>query len=357
MGTNDYQSFAEGVQGDMTKHLVREIKAMIEWTLTNGMEMPSEPAERFYEILSELRDGSDNTDHSHILQSNQIADLVVIHATLTEIIHPAKPRTVALMYHQRHYVRISNMLGPIPIIRHLVLMAIAFISVMYGMSYFEDVTIENINLSILDQNSNGLTQLKNQAFLLACAGLGSVFSCLFLSMRYVTRGTYDPKYNASYWVRIILGLIAGLIMVELIPESLFKQGEASIMGQFGKPTTALLGGFSATVVHKLLQKIVDILSSMIDQLPGGKDKPTESTETAMEPPAVANAPVLSPWEKRAQALEAQQKHAEQSKENTVATANETPPAADAPAPVVTPSIATPAVNIKGDKKVASHKNV
>ena len=305
MSVGNYHSLTGIVQKDMVEHLIREIEAMLEWGLTNGMDIPSELAESFFSILTELRNPSEGKDQAgqeplsdEILlnfYSDDIGDLVAIHASLKKIIQPAKPRTVALMYHQRRHSKISTILGPIPIIRQLVIMALVFIFIMYGMSFFKDVTIDNINLSILDDDSFGTVQLKNQAFLLACAGLGSVFSCLFLAMRYVTEGTYDPKYNASYWVRIILGLMAGLIMVELIPESVTK-GEGSFMADFGKPTMALLGGFSATVVHRLLQKIVDMLGAMIDQLPGdGIRKKDNQVE-----PVISMESESTPWENRLQ---------------------------------------------------------
>jgi hypothetical protein len=37
------------------------------------------------------------------------------------------------------------------------------------------------------------------------AGLGACFAALFLANRYIAEGTFDPKYESSYWIRFILG--------------------------------------------------------------------------------------------------------------------------------------------------------
>ena len=57
---------------------------------------------------------------------------------------------------------------------------------------------------------SGHVLLYNLLFLIAAAGLGASFQALFQANRYVVAGTFDPKYESSYWIRFVLGLIAGL---------------------------------------------------------------------------------------------------------------------------------------------------
>ncbi|PCK03618.1 MAG: hypothetical protein COA42_20445 [Alteromonadaceae bacterium] len=286
------------LQCNLLLHLINEVEAMIVWALTNGRDVPSAIVERFYDILNEVPPDAasmankkassvlDDCDQERLRGfTGDLSDLVDIHRVLRLIIMPAKPRTVTLMFREQHRKSLLMFLGPVPLIRQLVTMAVVFLAVLYTLGQLSVVNIESINRSIL--NSEGTNQLFNQGFLLACAGLGSVFSCLFQSMSYVTKGTYDPKYNVSYWVRIILGLMSGLILVEMIPDEILRQG---VMEEFGKPTIALLGGFSATVVHKLLQKIVDILSNVIDQIPGSKRQPDPGNSSAAAGAEVYAAP-------------------------------------------------------------------
>ncbi len=76
--------------------------------------------------------------------------------------------------------------------------------------------------------------------------------------RYIVDGTFDPKYNASYWIRLVLGLIAGLILALLIPID-----NKSALKELTKPTLAMLGGFSVTVVHRILRRLVDTVESLV----------------------------------------------------------------------------------------------
>ena len=63
-------------------------------------------------------------------------------------------------------------------------------------------------------------------------------------------------------------LIAGLFISELLYATLFNlQGEAGDNGSttvadLGKPALALLGGFSANMVYKMLQRIVESIESL-----------------------------------------------------------------------------------------------
>jgi uncharacterized membrane protein len=105
--------------------------------------------------------------------------------------------------------------------------------------------------------SSGLTVLLNLLFFLVAGGIGAAFAQLFKAYRYIADGTYDPKYEASYWVRFILGLIAGVVLPALVP--LGQSGGSS----FTKPLLALLGGFSAAVLYRILERLVLALESVV----------------------------------------------------------------------------------------------
>ena len=87
----------------------------------------------------------------------------------------------------------------------------------------------------------------------------------------MSRATYDPRFDSTYWSALILGVIAGVFISELLYEVLFlldesesaKSVAASTVVNMGKPALALLGGFSANMVHKLLQRIVDTIESLL----------------------------------------------------------------------------------------------
>ena len=107
--------------------------------------------------------------------------------------------------------------------------------------------------------NHGLPLLLNEAFLFSAAGMGASFAALFTATRYIQEGTYDPTYEVSYWTRFILGLMAGMILAVLIPlNSNAPQGQNATMtiNIFAKPLLALLGGFSASLVYRILNYVL-----------------------------------------------------------------------------------------------------
>ncbi|WP_242538904.1 hypothetical protein [Trinickia acidisoli] len=184
--------------------------------------------------------------------------LAAIHGKLAAVIAPATPHAVLLLdghYRGRHRLA---WLGPVPLIRWLSVAAITFLVAVIATGLSPDVSAKNIEQGFLD--SSGASLLWNTLFLIFCAGLGASFAALFQAHRYIANATYDPRYDASYGARLILGVIAGLILVEMLPRDLFASGG---MRSFGKPALAMLGGFSATAVHRLLQRLVDTLDALV----------------------------------------------------------------------------------------------
>ncbi|WP_323119102.1 hypothetical protein [Burkholderia alba] len=184
--------------------------------------------------------------------------LASIHRKLAATIAPATPQAVTLLDAQHRSAHPLAWLGPVPLIRMLTVAAIGFLVAVIATGLSSEVSSDNIDRGFLD--SHGTLLLWNSLFLLFCAGLGASFATLFQAHRYIAASTYDPKYDASYGARLILGVMAGLILVEMLPPDLFDQGS---MHSFGKPALAMLGGFSATAVHRLLQRLVETLETLV----------------------------------------------------------------------------------------------
>ena len=120
----------------------------------------------------------------------------------------------------------------------------------------------------------GTELLYVQFILMASAAIGASFAALFKANGYVTDGSYDPKYESSYWVKFVVGLIAGIILTQLIPINLDAVAHAAGEAQGDKSgggishaalriTMALVGGFSANLVYKILDRIVFAVQSFI----------------------------------------------------------------------------------------------
>lgn len=247
--------------GALLAQLRDECEAMARYALHHGLPVAPETIA----LLSALIDGTapDNPPPGTVGDVPRYAatsphSLASIHRKLAALIAPATPQAVTLLDAQHRLGRPFAWLGPVPLIRLLTVASIAFLIAVVATGLSPDVSADNVERGFLD--SHGTQLLWNALFLLFCAGLGASFATLFQAHRYIAASTYDPKYDASYGARLILGLIAGLILVEMLPSRLFDQGS---MHSFGKPALSMLGGFSATAVHRLLQRLVDTLDTLV----------------------------------------------------------------------------------------------
>ncbi|MGN8133169.1 hypothetical protein ACTJLC_00370 [Paraburkholderia sp. 22099] len=277
-----HASYDGASPGALLAQLRDECEAMARYALHHGLPVAPETIA----LLSALIDGMPSDTRPAVLSgassstapstapsnapSNEAANatprhstsaqhaLASIHRKLAALIAPATPQAVTLLDEQHRLTRPLGWLGPVPLIRLLTVAAISFLIAVIATGLSPEVSADNVERGFLD--SHGTQLLWNALFLLFCAGLGASFATLFQAHRYIAASTYDPKYDASYGARLILGVIAGLILVELLPPRLFDQGG---MHSFGKPALAMLGGFSATAVHRLLQRLVDTLDTLV----------------------------------------------------------------------------------------------
>jgi len=188
--------------------------------------------------------------------------LATIHDQLARIVAPATPRTIHLLAMESAKGGLWHFLGPVPLVRRMMLAAIICLFAIVGLSLSDQVNTANIGKEWLVLS--GQVLLFNLLFLIAAAGLGASFQALFQANRYVVNGTFDPKYESSYWIRFVLGLIAGLLLAELVPLGTGEATESNgIMGGLGKPALAILGGFSAALIYRVVNRLITAVESLV----------------------------------------------------------------------------------------------
>ena len=110
------------------------------------------------------------------------------------------------------------------------------------------------------------------------AGLGSSFYGLHTASSYIKSGTFDPKYGNTYLIRLGLGILAGLILAYFLRD--FLKGTAtpgSPLANIVVSALALIGGYSAEAVARILDRIADTLIALVsgsdkDKIDSAKDK-------------------------------------------------------------------------------------
>lgn len=255
-------------ESGLENQLLNECQAMARYALTSGMKVPSTLVEKLATCAAQSLEPSNTSSHEDgqfepeapvapTTPPKRLGDhanvLARIHGQLAAIVAPATPRTILLLAEEAQKKGFWSFLGPVPMVRGLMVLAILSIAALVGTSLSEQV-----DGKVDWAHESGWQLLLEELFVLSAAAIGVSFYSLFQVSRYIAEGTYDPKYNASYSIRFVLGMVAGMILALLVPID-----NDSALQEFSKPTLAMLGGFSVVVVYRLLRRLVDTVDSLV----------------------------------------------------------------------------------------------
>ena len=249
----------------LNEQLTREACAMVRHLTTDGTRVPAQLVHAVEQFETASAQG----------RRVDMVALATAHERLSRLVAPAKPGTLYLLDDSYH-VAGQTSLGPVKLVRDLVKVAMVCVALFIVLSVIALVDAHRaIDVFGVEGAEPASTAKDNHTFLivkiilervfwLAAAGIGASFAMLFqLNDQIVTR-TFDPDENASYWVKFFLGLVAGFILVALVPIGSTTGSEGATTGAqaLGPPTIALLGGFSASAVYRILTRMVEALESI-----------------------------------------------------------------------------------------------
>jgi hypothetical protein len=235
---------------------------MSAYALPTGKTIPPEAAASL--SLLEAKFGSD-----------PLSELVVLHNQLAIIVSPALPGSVADLYKHAARSKFKQRLAPVPIARSMAVVGLIFVVVFFGIGLFPEIDDKNLNSDML--RSSGCNLLLVQLFLLSAAGAGACFANLFDILKSVSSMTFLPTFASEYWVKLALGIIAGLLLAELIPVSHVPldlasgASETATQNPMQKPLVALVGGFSANILYVILNRLTETVENLF--APKASSKP------------------------------------------------------------------------------------
>lgn len=244
--------------------IYREIKAMIKYVYSKGEQVPPGIIEKYSEIEKEIYEfceleGCEDTG-KNLNRYKNIASLSVkmgeVHNILSQMLEPALPKSIYIIESELDRDSIWTQFGCLPLIRRMMVVSISSMVIFITVSLSSRINSEVIGKSLF--TLQGLNLFLFFLFLLSASAIGSSFSSLLKASKYIVNRTFDTKYETSYWVQLLVGLMSGLIITELVPQEIFGK-----LSNVGKPTLALLGGFSSDLVYKVLQHFVNIVESAI----------------------------------------------------------------------------------------------
>ena len=256
---------------------LEECASMVRYAQAQGLKVPSHVLKQMNDLNAIAHELNERISQGHAQgldpRSLNMALIGGLHRELAAVIAPATPATVILMEENKRK-GLFGLLGPVPLVRQLNMITMLCLLAFLGLFFAKEVDSYSVNGDILSYE--GMAFVYNQLVIVCIAALGASFYALFEVYKYISKNSYDPKYDSIYWIRFILGIVSGVILAQFIfvspeilgkdPDEIYQLGDPTQgMGTFFtyKPLLAFLGGFSARVVHKILNSMVEAIETFI----------------------------------------------------------------------------------------------
>ena len=227
--------------------IAREAAEMVLYAFASGLRVPASvvaTVERYEGAADPAAD---------------LAPLVQAHNALARIVAPATPRSIAFMAAESERRGRWGFLSPVAAARRMMGVGLVCTALFILISLSKKIDGSSGARDIFDAYGMGL--LVNEVFWLASAGVGASFAMLYQMNEYIVGSTYDPRHEASYWLKLVLGIMAGFILAVLVPLDGVVAADG-VAAELTRPTLALVGGYSASVVYRILNRLVDAVESV-----------------------------------------------------------------------------------------------
>lgn len=230
--------------GTLAGELAHECVAMIRFLLSSGAGVP---ADLVAQVDAWTATGARPADGG---------SLANVHQRLVRLVHPAKPGSILYLQEAAANRPSRSVLGTVPVVRQILGISLVCLAAFIVLGVFGAVASAQ-NGALVE--STAVRVFLEEIFWMSAAGLGATFATLFEVNQQITARTYDPAAAPWLWVRLTLGVVAGFVLVALVPVAGSDGRGAHVMA---KPTLALLGGFSAPVVYLALNRLVQSVESI-----------------------------------------------------------------------------------------------
>lgn len=230
-----------GISQEVINEMSSEINNMLSFAVYNGITI--------------------NTDVNSLIQNSKVDDLINAHNLLCKNVAPATPKSIAFTKKLYQDGKGKSMLNKLPIVRNLILLGILFLAIFILTGLSPEVNNNSLDKGMM--NNNGFPLLLNIGYLASVSGLGVLFYLLKSVSKSVKEGVLVPEESIEYIAQIILGIIAGLILSEILSIYITNPNNINL---FNKSVLALIGGFSSDAIFSILQGVIDRIKSIF--IPG-----------------------------------------------------------------------------------------
>jgi len=230
------------------EQMLHECVAMARYALASGMRVPPAAA-------ATLEQERLTIPATPAEAAADVAALARVHDQLSRLVAPATPRTLMLMGPDHAGAgRVRPTFRSIGLVQRMIIAALLSMVVYIVVSLSPEVnaTVRTV------QSSSGMKLFLNELAWLSAAAMGASFAMLMEVSVYVVKRNYDPRYEPSYWIKFFLGVMAGFILVQVVPLA----GFAGVDPNVPQLLLALLGGFAASAVFRILSRLVEAVESL-----------------------------------------------------------------------------------------------
>lgn len=235
-----------------------ECNAMLKYALGKGLNVPNSVVQNIVDCQKSSSKIDSNAEKNDDSTTQCLLQLNKSHSQLSKIVSPAKPNTLVL-FEKEEKSSFFKFLGPVGLVQRMLIIAIFSLIALICLSISPYVTGDPKSFGLT--TNHGISLLINQLFLISAASIGASFAALFQVNSFIKDATFDPMYESTYWVRFTLGLLAGMMLATLIPLETFDNANGQIDG-FERPLLSLIGGFSASVVFRILTRLTTAVETI-----------------------------------------------------------------------------------------------
>lgn len=240
--SNSKDTTAPGISKAIIDEMSNEINNMLSYAVYNGIII--------------------NTEINQLIQNSNVDDLINAHNLLCKNVAPATPKSIQFTRKLHEQSNNHFILGRLPLVRNLIILSVLFLAIFIITGISPDVNNDSLDKGIM--HNSGLKLLLNIGYLCAVSGLGVTFYLLKNVSTSLKKGTLLPEESIEYMAQIVLGVIAGLVLSEILSVYITDPNSINL---FNKSILALIGGFSSDAIFSVLQGVIDRLKSIF--IPAG----------------------------------------------------------------------------------------
>tara|TARA_R110001632_G_scaffold47202_6_gene119610 strand:- start:9957 stop:10775 length:819 start_codon:yes stop_codon:yes gene_type:complete len=227
----------QGISQEVIDQLSRDVNIMLSFAAKNGIAI--------------------NTEVNPLIQNSSIDDLINAYNLLCVNVAPATPKSIENTRKININGDNKSLFNRIPLVRNLIILTILFLISYISFGYFPEVNNDSLDKGVM--SNSGISLLLNLGYLASISGLGVLFHLLKKISVSVEKSTLVPEESINYIAQILLGIIAGLLLSEVLASYITDPNDINL---FNKSILALIGGFSSDAIFSILEGLITRIKSI-----------------------------------------------------------------------------------------------